>query len=58
MTAPHVKYDERPSGRSTDDVHLHDRARRLRGMPTIELLSLIAAVLLWITLLNTIAPET
>lgn len=57
MKAPVAVYDERPSQRSTDAVHLSGRNGPLRGMPTTELLTLIAAVLLWITLLNAIGPE-
>jgi hypothetical protein len=38
-------------------VHPFGRRRRLGGMPTTEVLSLIAAVVLFIALLGTIAPE-
>jgi hypothetical protein len=45
------------SGRATNAVHPFRDVRRLVGMPTPEVLSLIAAVVLWIGLLATIAPE-
>jgi hypothetical protein len=54
---PRYTYGDLPAKGSTDVAHPIRVRRRLIGMPTPEVLSLIAAVLLWIGLLATIAPE-
>jgi hypothetical protein len=55
--ATHSTYGDLPSKHSTDVAHRIQDGRRLMGMPTPEVISLIAAILLWIGLLATIAPE-
>ena len=39
-------------------MHPKPHATRQSGMPTIELLSLIVAAILWIALLNTLEAES